>query len=64
MRRIATGSVKETAAAEFVHRNTVINRAAAFRTATGLDVSIPLQAAVALLGLGRHPGVPVQPSTP
>ncbi|MCH1881795.1 helix-turn-helix domain-containing protein [Agrococcus sp. ARC_14] len=48
----ATGSVKETAAAQFVHRNTIVNRVAAFRAATGLDVSVPAQAAIALLGIG------------
>lgn len=47
----STGSIKESAAALFVHRNTVVNRLAVFRETTGLDVSIPQQAALALLGL-------------
>ncbi|WP_051222537.1 helix-turn-helix domain-containing protein [Agrococcus lahaulensis] len=46
-----TGSIKETAGAQFVHRNTVVNRLAVFREVTGLDISVPEQAALALLGL-------------
>lgn len=53
VRRVcATGSIKESAAALFVHRNTVVNRLAVFRETTGLDIAIPQQAALALLGLG------------
>lgn len=52
LRHCATGSIKETAATLFVHRNTVINRLGAFREATGLDVSVPRQAALALIGMG------------
>ncbi len=52
----STGSIKESAAALFVHRNTIVNRLAAFRETTGLDVSVPRQAALALLGLGEGRG--------
>lgn len=55
LRVSASGSMKQTAEAMFVHRNTVVNRLAAFRGATGLDVTVPAQAALALIGLGRRP---------
>lgn len=45
----ATGSVKDTAERLFVHRNTVMNRLAAFADATGLDLTVPDQAARALI---------------
>jgi hypothetical protein len=45
----ATGSVKDTAAALYCHRNTVVNRLQVFREVTGLDLTIPVQAALALM---------------
>lgn len=46
-----TGNVGETAKLEFCHRNTVLNRLARFRALTGLDVTIPREAALAVLVL-------------
>lgn len=43
---LATGSVTETAIALFCHRNTVLNRLARFHELTGLDLSVPAQAAM------------------
>ncbi|MFE1167967.1 helix-turn-helix domain-containing protein [Nocardiopsis sp. NPDC058789] len=45
----ATGSVKETATSLYCHRNTVVNRLQAFREATGLDPTVPREAALALV---------------
>ncbi|WP_017589918.1 helix-turn-helix domain-containing protein [Nocardiopsis ganjiahuensis] len=45
----ATGSVKDTAASLYCHRNTVVNRLQAFREATGLDLTVPVEAARALV---------------
>lgn len=52
------GSIKETAASLYCHRNTVVNRLSLFRDITGLDMSIPVEAARALIALGGelHPG--------
>ncbi|WP_346921198.1 helix-turn-helix domain-containing protein [Glutamicibacter creatinolyticus] len=44
-----TGSIKETAAAHFCHRNTVVKRLARFEALTGIDLSVPLQAALAIV---------------
>lgn len=46
-----TGSVKAVAAESYVHRNTVLNRLRAFRDHTGLDPTVPVDAARALLSL-------------
>lgn len=46
-----TGSVGETAAREFCHRNTILNRLAHTKMLTGLDARIPQQGAVLLLAL-------------
>ncbi len=48
-----TGSIKSTAEALHCHRNTVINRLHHVTTATGLDVTQPKGAALALLSLYR-----------
>ena len=48
-----TGSIKSTAEALHCHRNTVINRLQHVTTATGLDVTQPKDAALALLSLYR-----------
>jgi hypothetical protein len=53
---LSTGSVTETAAALFCHRNTVLNRLARFHELTGMDLTVPRQAAmvhVAWAGAGR-----------
>lgn len=46
-----TGSVKHTAEAGFVHRNTVVNRLRAFHDLTGMDPTVPRDAARALIAL-------------
>jgi hypothetical protein len=50
-----TGSIKETAEAVFCHRNTVVNRLSTFTRLTGLDVTVPEQAALALVALQTIP---------
>ncbi|WP_152487131.1 helix-turn-helix domain-containing protein [Nocardiopsis halotolerans] len=45
----ATGSVKATAESLYCHRNTVVNRLQAFRETTGLDLTVPAEAAQALV---------------
>ncbi|MFT4215069.1 MAG: helix-turn-helix domain-containing protein [Microbacterium sp.] len=50
----ATGSVQRTAQRLFCHRNTVLNRLSRFTELTGLDVTIPRDAATAMIALG-HP---------
>lgn len=52
-----TGSVAETAAALFCHRNTVVNRLRRFSELTGLDIRHPEAAAIALLALRASPRV-------
>ncbi len=47
-----TGSIKDTAANLYCHRNTVVNRLKLLHTVTGLDVAVPLQAAQLLVALG------------
>lgn len=44
---LETGSVHATSKRVFCHRNTVLNRLAAFRERTGLDVQVPVDAALA-----------------
>lgn len=44
---LETGSVHAVAKRVFCHRNTVLNRLAAFRDRTGLDVQVPVEAALA-----------------
>ncbi|MEV0947548.1 helix-turn-helix domain-containing protein [Rhodococcus sp. NPDC049939] len=48
---LATGSVTDTAVQLFCHRNTVLNRLGRFEKLTSLDVTVPEQAALALLAL-------------
>ncbi|MFT3797710.1 PucR family transcriptional regulator [Microbacterium sp.] len=50
----ATGSVQRTAQRLFCHRNTVLNRLSRFTELTGLDVTIPRDAATAMIALD-HP---------
>lgn len=48
-----TGSIKETAALHFCHRNTVVKRLARFEEITGANLSIPLEAALAILATSQ-----------
>ncbi|MGW6401317.1 PucR family transcriptional regulator [Streptomyces sp. NPDC055134] len=48
---LATGSLTASAERLYCHRNTVLNRLGRFQKITGLDVSIPEQAAIALVAL-------------
>ena len=50
---LETGSIKETSMIVDCHRNTVVNRLRLFHELTGLDVSIPQQAALAVILLAR-----------
>lgn len=50
------GSVKLTAAALFCHRNTVVNRLKSFEERTNLDLTIPAQAAFALVAISDQLG--------
>lgn len=55
VRRYAVdGSVSDTAASLFCHRNTVLNRLRRVAALTGRDVTVPADAAVLLLALARH----------
>jgi transcriptional regulator with XRE-family HTH domain len=58
-----TGSVQRTAAVAFCHRNTVLNRLAAFHERTGLDVTVPVEAALAHVLLSSR-SVPEPAPTP
>jgi hypothetical protein len=53
----STGSVQQTAAQLYCHRNTVVNRLARFAELTGIDVTVPAQAALPLLLAGTDGGV-------
>jgi hypothetical protein len=48
------GSIKETATILFCHRNTIVNRLERFRDLTGLDVTIPVDSARALIAIGAR----------
>ncbi|WP_033287937.1 PucR family transcriptional regulator [Amycolatopsis jejuensis] len=48
---LATGSVSGTAELLYCHRNTVLNRLGRFRKLTGIDVTVPAQAALAVVTL-------------
>jgi hypothetical protein len=48
------GSIKETANVLFCHRNTIVNRLQRFRDVTGLDVTIPVDSARALIAIGAR----------
>lgn len=59
---LRTGSVNETAAALFVHRNTVVNRLRRVTEVTGLDPRVPRDAAALLVGSSLGPsGAPTMP---
>ncbi|PVZ07913.1 PucR family transcriptional regulator [Actinomycetospora cinnamomea] len=51
LRYVATGSVADTAASSFCHRNTVLNRLRRVTALTGRDVTVPADAAVLVLAL-------------
>lgn len=53
---LRSGSVKETAGSAGCHRNTVINRLKLFQHCTGLDLTIPAQAALAYVVLAGENG--------
>jgi len=50
-----TGSIKETAEELFCHRNTVVNRLHSLHEVIGLDLTVPAEAARALVALSRYP---------
>jgi hypothetical protein len=49
-----TGSIKDTAEELYCHRNTVVNRLHSLQEVIGLDLTVPAQAALALVALSRH----------
>lgn len=49
-----TGSIKETSEELFCHRNTVVNRLHSLHEAIGLDLTVPGEAARALIALSRY----------
>jgi len=49
-----TGSIKETAEELFCHRNTVVNRLHSLHEVIGLDLTVPAEAARALVSLSRY----------
>ena len=48
----ANGSIKTTAELSYCHRNTIVNRLLRFRDLTGLDVTVPIDAAQAIIAIG------------
>lgn len=52
---LESGSIKQTSEVMTCHRNTVVNRLRLFHELTGLDVSLPKQAALAVILLSRTP---------
>lgn len=48
---LETGSIKSTAESLYCHRNTIVKRLARFESLTELNISVPKQAALALLAL-------------
>jgi len=49
-----TGSIKETSEELYCHRNTVVNRLHSLQEVIGLDLTVPAQAARALVALSRY----------
>lgn len=49
-----TGSIKQTAEELFCHRNTVVNRLHALQEVIGLDLTVPQQAAQALVAIAHY----------
>lgn len=58
-----TGSIKATAEELYCHRNTVVNRLRALHEVIGLDLTVPAQAARALVILAMCPGPTAAPSS-
>lgn len=52
---LTTGSIKVAAARMGCHRNTVVNRLRQFQELTGLDLTVPTQAALAVVLLAADP---------
>ena len=55
---LASGSIKLTSEEIQCHRNTVVNRLRLFQDLTGLDVTVPNQAALAVVLLARSEATP------
>lgn len=55
---LETGSVQQTAAALFYHRNTVLKRLNRFSDLTGIDVTVPVEAATVVLAWSRITAAP------
>jgi sugar diacid utilization regulator len=53
-----TGSIKETSEELFCHRNTVVNRLHSLHEAIGLDLTVPAEAARALVALSHYSEFP------
>jgi DNA-binding PucR family transcriptional regulator len=49
-----TGSVKLTSEELYCHRNTVVNRLNALQEVIGLDLTVPAQAALALVSIASY----------
>jgi DNA-binding PucR family transcriptional regulator len=50
-----TGSIKEVGDALFLHRNTVFKRLRSFHELTGLDVTVPRDAVIAMVLISNEP---------
>ena len=59
---LKSGSTKDVAALLHCHRNTVVNRLQSFKAQTGLDVTVPSQAAFALAALPWKGATPAAPA--
>ena len=59
---LKSGSTKDVAALLHCHRNTVVNRLQSFKAQTGLDVTVPSQAALALAALPWKGATPAAPA--
>ncbi|MFD1213676.1 helix-turn-helix domain-containing protein [Arthrobacter sp. GCM10027362] len=56
-----TGSIKETSEELYCHRNTVVNRLHSLQEVIGLDLTVPAEAARALVALSLYDGLGDQP---
>lgn len=59
---LKSGSTKDVATLLHCHRNTVVNRLQSFKAQTGLDVTVPSQAALALAALPWKGATPAAPA--
>jgi hypothetical protein len=55
-----TGSIKETSEELYCHRNTTVNRLHSLQQVIGLDLTVPVQAALALVALSGYDGTEEQ----